>query len=160
MRNAVFPGTFDPPTHGHMNLIDRAAKIFDTVLVVIAVNQNKECLFSAEERRSMMEEMLAGYDNVQVKLWDRLIVEFAQKNDARVILRGVRALADFGYEFELAMTNKGLNPDIDILFMPTDPKYFVLRSSAIKEVAMYGGDVTSMVPPNVAEALRERLRGS
>jgi pantetheine-phosphate adenylyltransferase len=97
---------------------------------------------------------------VQVKLWDRLIVEFAQKNDARVILRGVRALADFGYEFELAMTNKGLNPDIDILFMPTDPKYFVLRSSAIKEVAMYGGDVTSMVPPNVAEALRERLRGS
>jgi pantetheine-phosphate adenylyltransferase len=143
-----------------MNLIDRAAKIFDTVLVVIAVNQNKECLFSAEERRSMMEEMLAGYDNVQVKLWDRLIVEFAQKNDARVILRGVRALADFGYEFELAMTNKGLNPDIDILFMPTDPKYFVLRSSAIKEVAMYGGDVTSMVPPNVAEALRERLRGS
>ena len=160
MRKAVFPGTFDPPTHGHMNLIDRAAKIFDTVLVVIAVNQNKECLFSAEERRSMMEELLAGYDNVQVKLWDRLIVEFAQKNDARVILRGVRALADFGYEFELAMTNKGLNPDIDILFMPTDPKYFVLRSSAIKEVAMYGGDVTSMVPPNVAEALRERLRGS
>jgi pantetheine-phosphate adenylyltransferase len=160
MRTAVFPGTFDPPTHGHMNLIDRAAKIFDTVYVVIAVNQNKECLFSADERQEMMTEMLSGYTNVVVKPWERLIVEFAQQHGAKVILRGVRALADFGYEFELAMTNKGLNPDIDILFMPTDPKYFVLRSSAIKEVALYGGDVTSMVPPNVAEALQKRLRGS
>jgi pantetheine-phosphate adenylyltransferase len=160
MRKAVFPGTFDPPTLGHMNLIARASRIFDTVLVVIAVNQNKQCLFSAEERQTMMSEMLSEYGNVRIKLWDRLIVEFAQKHDANVILRGVRALADFGYEFELAMTNKGLNPDIDILFMPTDPKYFVLRSSAIKEIAMYGGDVTSMVPPNVAEALRERLMGS
>jgi len=160
MRKAVFPGTFDPPTLGHMNLIDRASKIFDYVLVVIAVNQVKECLFSGDERQQMMSEMLEGYENVQVKPWDRLIVEFAVQHDAKVILRGVRALADFGYEFELAMTNKGLNPDIDILFMPTDPKFFVLRSSAIKEIAMYGGDVTSMVPPNVAEALHARLRGS
>jgi len=157
MRKAVFPGTFDPPTNGHLNLIERAARIFDHIFVVIAVNQEKQCLFSAEERRNMMLELLESYENVQVELWDRLIVEFAEKHEAKVILRGVRALADFGYEFELAMTNKQLKPELEIMFMPTDPKYFVLRSSAIKEISLYGGDISTMVPPKVATALRSRL---
>lgn len=160
MHKAVFPGTFDPPTNGHLNLIERAARIFDELYIVIATNQAKQCLFSGKEREQMMKELLADYDNVQVKPWDRLIVEFAEKHNAEVILRGVRALADFGYEFELAMTNKQLRPEIDIMFMPTDPKFFVLRSSAIKEIALYGGDVSTMVPKRVADALRKRLIGS
>lgn len=104
----------------------------------------------------MLEELLSGYDNVEVVLWDRLVVDFAAVQGIKVMLRGVRALADFGYEFELAMTNKGLSPELEIMFMPTDPKYFVLRSSAIKEIAEYGGDISSMVPPPVAEKIYQR----
>ena len=157
MLKAVFPGTFDPPTNGHMNLISRAATIFEKLYVVVAVNQGKKCLFTAEERKIMMEKLLSKYDNVEVKLWDRLIVDFAAQYGAKVMLRGVRALADFGYEFELAMTNKGLSPELEIMFMPTDPKYFVLRSSAIKEIAMYDGDISTMVPPEVAQVLKDKL---
>ncbi len=156
----MFPGSFDPPTNGHMNLIERAAAIFDEIYVVIAVNDQKKCLFTSEERYEMMNNLLRGYSNVTVHLWDSLIVKFAEEHKIKVMLRGVRALVDFGYEFELAMTNKELSPDVDILFMPTDPKYFVLRSSAIKEIALLDGDIGAMVPPEVAKALKERLRGS
>ncbi len=156
----MFPGSFDPPTNGHLNLIKRAAAIFDELYVVIAVNDRKKCLFSSDERYAMMNDLLRGYSNVTVHLWDSLIVKFAEENKIEVMIRGVRALVDFGYEFELAMTNKELSPDVDILFMPTDPKYFVLRSSAIKEIALLDGDIGAMVPPEVAKALKERLRGS
>lgn len=158
MQTAIFPGTFDPPTNGHLNLIARAAKIFEKLHVVIAVNQAKKTLFSPEERLEMMRHLLEPYENVEVLLWDRLIVDYAVEVHAKVMLRGVRALADFGYEFELAMTNKELRPEIEIMFMPTDPKYFVLRSSAIKEIAMYDGDLSTMVPPEVADALHRKLR--
>lgn len=159
MQKAIFPGTFDPPTNGHLNLIARAAKIFESLHVVIAVNQAKQTLFTAEERLDMMRNLMEPYENVELHLWDRLIVDFAAEIDAKVMLRGVRALVDFGYEFELAMTNKELRPDLEIMFMPTDPKYFVLRSSAIKEIAMYNGDLSTMVPPQVADALGRKLRG-
>lgn len=158
MLKAVFPGTFDPPTNGHLNLISRAAGIFEKLYVVVAVNQSKYCLFSADERKAMMVDLLKDYENVEVKLWDRLIVDFAGEYGAKVMLRGVRALADFGYEFELAMTNKGLKPELEIMFMPTDPQYFVLRSSAIKEIAMFDGDISSMVPPQVAAILQKKLK--
>lgn len=108
----------------------------------------------------MMSTLLESYPNVTVNLWDNLVVRFAENHDIKVMIRGVRALVDFGYEFELAMTNKELSPDVDILFMPTDPKYFVLRSSAIKEIALLDGDIGAMVPPEVASALKSRLRGS
>jgi pantetheine-phosphate adenylyltransferase len=157
MLKAVFPGTFDPPTNGHLNLISRAAGIFEKLYVVVAVNQSKYCLFSAEERRRMMVDLLKEYKNVEVKLWDRLIVDFAGQYGAKVILRGVRALTDFSYEFELAMTNKGLKPELEIMFMPTDPQYFVLRSSAIKEIAAFDGDISSMVPSEVGAALKKKL---
>ncbi len=157
---AMFPGSFDPPTNGHMNLIKRAAQIFDELYVVIAVNDQKKCLFTSQERYEMMSLLLKDYSNVSVSLWDNLVVRFAEVHEIKVIIRGVRALVDFGYEFELAMTNKELNPNIDILFMPTDPKYFVLRSSAIKEIALLDGDIGAMVPPEVAFALKQRLRGS
>lgn len=157
---AMFPGSFDPPTNGHMNLIKRAAAIFDELYVVIAVNEQKSCLFSSQERFEMMSILLDSYPNVTVSLWDNLVVRFAENHDIKVMIRGVRALVDFGYEFELAMTNKELSPDVDILFMPTDPKYFVLRSSAIKEIALLDGDISTMVPAEVASALKRRLRGS
>ena len=153
----LFPGSFDPPTNGHMNLLHRASKLWDEIDVVIAVNPLKQCTFSAEERFAMMQELTAGYKNITVTLWDRLIVDYAEMTGARVIIRGVRAMADFSYEFELSMTNKGLKPGIETIFMPTDPQYFVLRSSAIKEIALFGGDVSAMVPPLVMEALKRKL---
>lgn len=157
MLKAVFPGSFDPPTNGHLNLIERASTIFDETDVVIATNKTKQYLFSSEERFNLISTLVEPFDNVKVFLWDRLIVDFARQANAKILLRGVRALADFGYEFELAMTNRGLASGIETIFLPTDPKFFVLRSSAIKEIAQFGGDISSMVPPNVAEALKKRL---
>lgn len=157
MLKAVFPGSFDPPTNGHLNLIERASKIFDETDVVIAANRNKSYLFSSDERYEMMSRLVREYGNVKVFLWDKLIVDFAAQAGAKILLRGVRALADFGYEFELAMTNRGLAGEIETIFMPTDPKFFVLRSSAIKELAAFGGDISSMVPPIVALALKKKL---
>jgi len=157
MLRAVYPGSFDPPTNGHLNLIQRASALFDETDVVIATNRTKDYLFSSDERFRLISELVATYSNVKVFLWDKLIVDFAEQIGAKVLLRGVRALADFGYEFELAMTNRGLNATIETVFLPTDPKYFVLRSSAIKELAMFGGDISKMVPPSVAEALRAKL---
>ncbi len=158
MIRALFPGSFDPPTNGHINIVRRAAGIFDVVSIVIAVNPNKHYTFSAEERYGMMHELVADMDNVDVHLWDRLIVEFADREDAKVMIRGVRALDDFEYEFELSMLNKGLNPRVETILMPTDPQYFVLRSSAIKELARLGGDISTMVPPPVVTAIEEKLK--
>jgi pantetheine-phosphate adenylyltransferase len=156
MLRALFPGSFDPPTNGHLNLLRRASVIYDQIDVVIAVNPHKQYTFDADERYGMMEELATEFDNVAVHLWDRLIVEFAAKVGAKVMIRGVRALSDFAYEFELSMLNKGLDPSVETIFMPTDPKYFVLRSSAIKELARLRGDISTMVPPVVAEALRRK----
>ena len=157
MLRSLMPGSFDPPTNGHLNLIERASRIYDEIEVVIAANVQKTYTFSAEERFDMMKELVEPFPNVNVHLWDRLIVEFAEKVDARIMIRGVRALADFAYEFELSMVNKGLNPKVETIFMPTDPKYFVLRSSQIKELARLDGDISHMVPDVVARALKEKL---
>jgi pantetheine-phosphate adenylyltransferase len=157
MLRALLPGSFDPPTNGHLNLLERASSIYDEIYVVIAVNPSKDYTFSADERYAMMVDLVSDYENVHVHLWDKLIVKFAEKVDARIMIRGVRALADFAYEFELSMINKGLNPQIETIFMPTDPQYFVLRSTSIKELARLGGDISSMVPASVAEALIKRM---
>ncbi|MBN2651660.1 MAG: pantetheine-phosphate adenylyltransferase [Spirochaetales bacterium] len=157
MKRVIFPGSFDPPTLGHLNMIERASRIFDEVNIVLSVNVTKKPLFSPEERFKMLEELVVNMPNVKIHLWDKLIVDFAKKMDIKIMLRGVRALADFSYEFELAMTNKTLYPELDVIFLPTDPQYFVLRSSAIKEIAMHGGDISGMVPPNVAKAMKTRF---
>ncbi len=160
MLRAIFAGSFDPTTNGHLNLIERASTIFGQLEIVIAVNPQKKYFFSAEERLEMLRHLVKDYPNVGVHVWDRLIVEFAEKIGVHVLLRGVRAMADFEYEFELSMINRGLNQKIETIFMPTDPKYFVLRSSAIKEIAQLGGDISSMVPTIVADALKRKVRGS
>lgn len=157
MPNALMPGSFDPPTNGHLNLIERATKIFDRIEVVIAQNSQKQYTFDAEERREMMEQLTERWPHVGVHVWDRMIVEFAREVGAPVMIRGVRALSDFSYEFELSMLNKGLDPEIETIFMPTDAQYFVLRSSAIKELVRLGGDVSAMVPPIVEERLRGKI---
>ncbi len=154
----IFPGSFDPPTNGHFDIMNRAAAIFDQLEVVIADNPHKKYLFSADERFEMITTMVAEYPNVQVTIWRGLIVDFAEKIGAKVILRGVRALSDFDHEFELSMMNRALNPKIETLFMPTDQKYFVLRSSGIKEVALFGGDISEMVPPIVEQKVLARIR--
>jgi pantetheine-phosphate adenylyltransferase len=155
-KTAMLPGTFDPPTNGHINIIERSAALYEKVYVVVADNIYKKCLFSVEERVSMLESLLSQYKNITVASYQGLVVEFAKKNGIDVIIRGVRALADFSYEFELAMTNKQLYPEIETLFIPTDPNYFILRSSAIKELALYKADISKMVPPAVAALLEEK----
>jgi pantetheine-phosphate adenylyltransferase len=157
MFKVVYPGSFDPPTNGHLNIIQRAAGIYAFVDVVIAVNPQKNYAFSADERYSMMVELVRSMPNVRVAVWDRLIVDYLEKENARIILRGVRGVADFNYEFELSMINKGLKPRVETIFMTTDPAYFVLRSSAIKELAMFGGDISSMVPALVEQAIKRKL---
>ncbi len=154
---AMLPGSFDPPTNGHLNLIERSAKLFSQLDVVIADNISKKALFTGAQRLEMLEELLAPLPNVNVVIWDGLIVDYARREGIGVLIRGVRALVDFGYEFELAMTNKQLNPALEVLFMPTDPNFFVLRSSAIKEMAAFGADISTMVPPLVVEKLKEKL---
>jgi len=156
-RIAMFPGTFDPPTKGHLNIIFRAAQLYDQLYIVVADNINKKCLFNAQERVKMLNKLVEGYSNIEVVAYQGLVVDFAKKNNIGVLVRGVRALADFNYEFELAMTNKELCPELEIIFLPTDSHYFLLRSSSIKEIASFGGDVSNMVPELVLNEIKKRL---
>ena len=153
----IFPGTFDPPTNGHLDLMRRATRMFARVVVVIAVHPQKSALFTAEERLAMVNALVADLPNTEVHVWNGLIVEFARRVGVTTLLRGVRAMSDFEYEFELSMMNKALYPAIETIFLPTDQKYFVLRSSGIKEVASLGGDINAMVPPVVADARAAKL---
>ena len=156
MLKAVFPGSFDPPTLGHLNIIERSSAIFDEVAVVAAENRQKKYLFSAVERLSMLNSLVAPFPNVKCFIWDSLIVDFMKRENIKLIIRGVRGMDDFSYEFELSMMNKALYPNIETLFMTTDPRYIVLRSSSIKELASFHGDVSLMVPPLVVEALKKK----
>lgn len=158
MISALFPGSFDPPTFGHLNIIERARKIFREIHVVIAVNSAKKYLFSEQERLDMMIRLTSQWDNVRVSTCNTLIVEYAKKNNALVLIRGIRNMADFSYEFDLSLLNRGLDPSIETIFIPTDPEFFVLKSSAIKELASLGGDISKMVPDFVAEALKKKLK--
>ena len=157
MISAVYAGSFDPPTYGHVNIIERARVIFDEVHVLVSENSQKNYLFSAEERRVMMEAITKKYGNVKVHICDGLVVSFAEELGAKVLVRGIRNIADFAYEFDLSLMNKGLNQKIETVFLPTEPKYFVLKSSGIKELASFGGDVSSMVPEIVADELKKKF---
>lgn len=157
-RYAMLPGTFDPPTVGHMDIIERCALLYDKLYVVIADNINKSTLFTHQERKAMLEELVSKYKNIEVCTWSGLVVDFAKKYDTGVIVRGVRAMNDFGYEFELAMTYKQMCPDVEVVFIPTDPKYFLIRSSSIKEMAVFGADISKMVPKLVLERVKTKLK--
>ena len=157
MVKALFAGSFDPPTYGHLDVILRSSKIFTELHVLLAVNKRKSYLFTVEERLDMLRKLVEEYSNVSVSAWDSLIVEYAKLHNIKVLVRGVRNVSDFSYEFDLALLNRGLNKEIETLFLPPDPSYFVLRSSSIRELASLGGDLSSMVPPLVEEKLKEKV---
>lgn len=156
MTTAVFPGSFDPPTNGHLSIIERASKLFDSIDVVIAVNTDKTYLFSQEERFAMMAELIKPYKNVCLHICSGLIVNYAEKTGAKVLLRGIRNTNDFAYEFDLSLMNHMLNPSVETLFIPTEQKYVIVKSSSIKELAKLGGNISTMVPPIVEKALKEK----
>jgi pantetheine-phosphate adenylyltransferase len=151
---AVFRGSCDPPSLGHLNLIERAAAIFGGLLVVVAENSQKKYLFPSEERVAMLKELTGHIHGVEIFSWDSLIADFMKEHNARLLVRGVRGSVDFSYEFELSMVYKSIDPKIETIFIPTDPKYFTIRSSSIKELASFHADISSMTPPLVAAALR------
>lgn len=157
MVKALFAGSFDPPTYGHLDVILRSSKIFTELHVLLAVNKRKSYLFTVEERLDMLRKLVEEYSNVSVSTWDSLIVEYAKLHNIKVLVRGVRNVSDFSYEFDLALLNRGLDKEIETLFLPPDPSYFVLRSSSIRELASLGGDLSSMVPPLVEEKLKEKV---
>jgi pantetheine-phosphate adenylyltransferase len=159
MARALCPGSFDPPTNGHINVIERAARLFDHVVVGILANPGKEPLFSVEEREEMLAEAIAHIDNVEIETFSGLLVDFATERDLSVIVKGLRAVSDFEYELQMAQMNAALSPGLDTIFVTTMPSWAFLSSSLVKQVARYGGSVDGLVPPGVSEALEERFAG-
>ncbi|WP_282918820.1 pantetheine-phosphate adenylyltransferase [Levyella massiliensis] len=153
----IFPGSFDPVTKGHLNLIYRAAKLFDEVIVAVLINQEKPPLFTPEERIEMIRELMYDYDNVSVKLFSGLLVDFVREEKADAVIRGIRTSQDFLYERQLSLLNHSLYSDMEEIFLFTDGKYSYVSSSFAREVASYGGDVSGMVTENVAERLRKKF---
>jgi pantetheine-phosphate adenylyltransferase len=155
---AVYPGTFDPITNGHTDLVERAARLFDKVIVAVAENPAKKPAFSLDERLDMAREALAGINNVQVCSFDTLLVDFVKKHNARVILRGLRAVSDFEYEFQLAGMNRRLESEIETLFLTPAEQYSYISSSLVREIAALGGDISPFVHDSVKAALNRRMR--
>ena len=156
---AIYPGTFDPVTSGHTDLVHRAAQLFDHVIVAVAANTTKTPAFSLDERVEMAHTVLADIKNVEICGFDSLLVHFAAERGARVILRGLRAVSDFEYEFQLAGMNRKLAPKIETLFLMPAEQYAYISSSLVREIARLGGDVSEFVHPHVKAALQERVRG-
>lgn len=154
---AIYPGTFDPITNGHTDLIGRGARLFDRIVVAVAANPKKTPLFSLQERVAMAREALRGLDNVEVSGFDSLLADYVRQRGAKVILRGLRAVSDFEYEFQLAGMNRRLAPDVETLFLTPAEQYSYISSSLVKEVASLGGDVAEFVHPRVKAALMEKL---
>ncbi len=157
MKIAVCPGVFDPVTYGHLNVIERAATVFDKVFVLAAQDSPKTPLFTIEERVELLQEACAGMESVQVEPFSGLVVNQARKCGAKAIVKGLRAVSDFEYEFQMALTNRKLAPDIETLFIMTDAKYAFFSSSMVKEVCRLGGCIDQLVPPHVRDALIRKL---
>jgi pantetheine-phosphate adenylyltransferase len=156
VRRAVCPGSFDPVTNGHLDIIARAAALFDEVVVAVGVNQAKKRLFSPEERVEMLTEACAAYDHVRIDVFEGLLTDFCRSHDVHAIVKGLRAVSDFDYELQMAQMNASLS-GIETVFVPTSPEYSFLASSLVKEVAAYGGDVSGLVPVHVWHRLTDRL---
>ncbi len=158
MAIAVYPGSFDPATFGHLDVIKRASLVFDQVIVGVLYNSSKSPLFSVEERVNILEKATGDIPNVVIKKFEGLSVTFARESKAQVIVRGLRAVTDFEYELQMAQTNRVLAPDIDTFFVTTSLEYAYLSSTIMKEVAQYGGDLSRFAPPAITEQLMKRLR--
>jgi pantetheine-phosphate adenylyltransferase len=156
LTRALYAGTFDPVTYGHLDVVRRAAALFDEVIVGVSVNPRKAPLFSQEERVEMLREACREFPNVKVEVVPGLVVEFARERGAAVIVRGLRAVSDFEFELQMASTNRTLAPEVETIFFTPAPQYHYLSASIVAEIAHFGGDVSEFVPPAVARRLRER----
>jgi pantetheine-phosphate adenylyltransferase len=156
IRKVVCPGSFDPVTNGHLDIIGRAAGLYDEVVVAVLINRNKSSLFTVEERITMLAEVTAGYGNVRVDSFYGLLVDYCRANEIPVIVKGMRPVGDFDYELQMAQMNRGLT-GVETLFMPTNPEYSFLASSLVREIATYGGDASSLLPASVHKRLLSRL---
>ena len=158
MLRAIYPGSFDPVTFGHLDIIERAASISDELIVGVLQNKAKTPLFSVEERVIMLREVTKHLKNVKIIPFEGLLIEFAKKMDAKVIVRGLRAITDFEYELQMSQTNRKLNSDVETLFLTTSLDYSYLSSTTVKEVASFSGDITQFVPEFVAEKVTEKIK--
>ncbi|MDE5782148.1 MAG: pantetheine-phosphate adenylyltransferase [Lachnospiraceae bacterium] len=156
MTKAIYPGSFDPVTLGHLDIIKRSSKVVDELVIGVLVNKNKTPTFTIEERLDMIREVIKGLPNVTVRYFEGMTVDFARKNDANIIIRGLRAVTDFESEMQIAQTNHSIEPEVDTMFFTTSLEYAFLSSTIVKEVAFYGGDVSRFVPKNVEEMLKKR----
>ena len=159
MRRVVYPGSFDPATNGHLDIIGRAARLYDEVIVAVLLNPSKSALFTVDERAEMLREVTADFSNVRVASFDGLIVDFCKSNDVSAIVKGLRAISDFDYELQMAQMNYS-QAGVETLFMTTNPLYAFLSSSLVKEFAKFGGNVASLVPKPVLDRLTERTGGA
>ncbi len=159
-KTAIYPGTFDPITNGHLSIVKRALKIFDSLVIAILNNPQKAPLFSIEERTFLIKEALKNVPNIEIDTFDGLLVDYAVLKKSNVILRGLRALSDFEYEFQMALMNRKLNRNVQSIFLMTDYKWFYISSTIIKEAASLGGDISGLVPAIVAQKLKEKFMQS
>lgn len=155
---AVYPGSFDPITNGHVDIVQRGLKIFDEILIAVLENPKKNPLFTTKERIAMIQEVFSDQKNLEVKAFDGLLVEFAKKNNAKIVIRGLRAISDFEYEFQMALMNRKLNPEIETFFMMPSASYTFLSSKLVKEIFMLGGCLRGLVPSHVQKKLREKFK--
>ncbi|MBT3312609.1 MAG: pantetheine-phosphate adenylyltransferase [Desulfobacterales bacterium] len=152
-RIAIYPGSFDPPTNGHIDMVERGLKIFDKIIVAILINPSKKSLFTVEERKEMFKASLKNCPNIEIDFFEGLLVDYVVKKKAHVVIRGLRAVSDFEYEFQLAMMNRKLNREIQTVFLMTGLRWVYISSSIVKEAASFGADVSSMVPESVNKML-------
>ena len=157
MRRAIYPGSFDPVTNGHLDVIARAARLFDEVIVAVAVNDQKRSLFTAGERTALIADCVSTFENVRVSRFEGLLVEFASAQGATAVVRGLRAVSDFEFEFQMALMNRKLDEQIETIFLMPAEKYTYLSSRIVKEISRLGGNIDAFVPASVATALREKL---
>jgi pantetheine-phosphate adenylyltransferase len=159
-RTALYPGSFDPLTNGHLDILERAVQMYDKVIVTVAVNNQKKSVFTGEERIELIREAIKGFDwasRVDVEQFTGLLINFARKKNVPILLRGVRQISDFEYEFRMALTNRRLAPEIDTVFMMPDEQLTFISATIVKEIALWGGDLSSFVPDNVATALHKKF---
>lgn len=157
MRIALCPGSYDPVTFGHLNIIERSAKLFDKVIVAVMINSEKSSLFTVEERLRMLETITKDIPNVEITGYEGLVAEYAKKVGASALVKGLRAVTDFEYEFQMGLINKKINPELETMFINTDIRYMFLSSSGVREIARYDGDLSEFVPPEVETIINEAL---